>query len=127
MSIEAGLVGEADLTVGEQDTALAQRSGTVPVLSTPRVVALAEEASIAAIAGALGDGETTVGMQVQLDHVAPTAVGHHVVAKATVEKLAGRRVTFTVSVNDERGLIAAGRVTRVVVDVERFLAKSTRK
>lgn len=126
MPIETGQAAEAELTVTEQDTAVAQRSGTVPVLSTPRVVALAEEASVKAIEGTLGPGETTVGMQVQLDHVAPTAVGHQVVARATVERLSGRRVTFTISVNDERGLIAAGRVTRVVVDVDRFLARSTR-
>ncbi len=62
-------------------------------------------------------------MQVQLDHLAPTAVGHKVVAVATVEKVNGRRIVFTVSVNDERGLVAVGRVTRVVVDLERFLEK----
>jgi predicted thioesterase len=47
-----------------------------------------------------------------------------VVAEAVVEKVAGRRVMFTVSVNDERGLIAAGRITRVIVDTEQFLAKA---
>jgi fluoroacetyl-CoA thioesterase len=61
---------------------------------------------------------------VQIDHVAPSAVGHRVVADATVEKVVGRRVAFTVSVSDDRGLVAAGRVTRVVVDAERFVAKT---
>ena len=100
------------------------RSGDVAVLSTPRVVGLAEEAAVHALVGELDPGQTAVGMQVQLDHLAPTAVGHTVAAEATVEKVTGRRVTFTVSVNDERGLIAVGRVTRVVVDIERFLDKA---
>ena len=65
-------------------------------------------------------------MQVQLDHLAPTAVGHRVAAEATIERVTGRRITFTVSVNDERGLIAVGRVTRVIVDIERFLDKAGR-
>jgi predicted thioesterase len=63
-------------------------------------------------------------MKIQLDHLAPSAIGNRVVAEAVVEKVAGRRVMFTVSVNDERGLIAAGRITRVIVDTEQFLAKA---
>lgn len=111
------------MTVSEADTAIALRSGSVPVLGTPKVVALAEEASVAAVAGELEDGTTTVAMQVQLDHVAPTGVGDRVVAESTVERVNGRRVTFTISVNDERGLVAVGRLTRVLVDVDRFLDK----
>jgi fluoroacetyl-CoA thioesterase len=54
----------------------------------------------------------------------PTAVGRRVRAEATLKKIEGRRLTFKVSVSDERGLVAAGTVTRVVVDTERFLEKS---
>jgi len=99
-------------------------SGDVPVLATPRVVALCEEAACAALVGHLRAGETSVGMRVQLDHLAPTAVGGKVKAEATLEKVEGRRLIFTVSVSDNRGLIAAGKVTRVVVNVERFLDKA---
>src|SRR5690606_37121753 len=124
MPVTVGLRGESDLVVDERDTALAMGSGDVPVLATPRVVALAEAASVAAVEGSLDDGQTTVAMQVQLDHLAPTGIGGHVTAESTVEKVNGRRITFTVSLNDERGLVAVGRVTRVVVDVERFLDKT---
>ena len=62
-------------------------------------------------------------MRVQLDHLAPTAIGTEVTAEATLEKVEGRRLTFTVSVRDARGLVAAGKVTRVVVDRAAFLAK----
>ncbi|MEZ5141649.1 MAG: hotdog domain-containing protein [Acidimicrobiales bacterium] len=124
MPVKPGLSAEVVLVVGDEDTAVALRSGTVPVLATPRVIALCEEAAVKALANELDPGETSVGMQVQLDHLAPTATGHRVTAEATVEKVTGRRITFTVSVNDERGLVAVGRVTRVVVDVERFLDKA---
>jgi predicted thioesterase len=124
MPVKPGLCAEAELTVAEADTAISIKSGDVPVLATPRVVALCEEASVKALLGELDPNETSVGMQVQLDHLAPTAVGHVVTAEATVEKVHGRRVTFTVSVSDERGLIAVGRVTRVIVDIERFLDKT---
>lgn len=112
------------MTVSDADTAIALRSGSVPVLATPRVIALCEEATVAALAGALRDGETSVAMRVQLDHVQPTAVGCTVTAHATLEKVEGRRLTFTVNAHDERGLIAAGRVTRVVVETLRFLDKA---
>jgi predicted thioesterase len=124
MPVKPGLSAMVEMTVTEADTALAFRSGSVPVLATPRVIALCEEASVAALDGLLGEGETSVGMRVQLDHVQPTAIGNAVTAEATLEKVEGRRLTFTVHAHDGRGLIAAGRVTRVVVDVERFLDKS---
>jgi fluoroacetyl-CoA thioesterase len=122
--LEPGLHAQVELTVGEADTAIAMRSGSVPVLATPRVIALVEEACVGAIAGGLEPGQTSVGMQVQLDHLTPTPVGGHAVAEATLEKSNGRRLSFTVSVSDGRGLIAAGRVTRVVVDEDRFMEKA---
>ena len=122
--MKPGLSAEVELVVTDADTAVSQRTGSVAVLSTPRVVALCEEASFKAVEDTLDATQTTVGMQVQLDHLAPTAVGHTVAAEATVEKVSGRRVIFTVSVNDERGLIAVGRVTRVIVETDRFLDKT---
>ena len=124
MPVETGLSASIELVVGKDDTAPAFRSGSVPVLATPRLVALCEEAAVLAIENQLDDGETSVGMRVQFDHLAPTMAGSRVTAEATLEKIAGRRLTFTVSASDPRGLIAAGKVTRVVVDVERFLDKA---
>ncbi|HLM64535.1 MAG TPA: hotdog domain-containing protein [Acidimicrobiales bacterium] len=121
MPLEPGLAAAISLEVGDGDTALALRSGEVPVLATPRLIALCEEASMRAVASMVPPGHTTVGMRVQFDHLAPSAIGAHVTAEATLEKVQGRRLTFTVSASDERGLVAAGKVTRVVVDVDRFL------
>jgi fluoroacetyl-CoA thioesterase len=120
-----GASATVDLTVADADTALSMLSGEVPVLATPRLVALFEEAAMKAIAGQLHPNETTVGMRVQVDHLAPTAVGDVVTAEATLVDVEGRRLTFTVSAKDHRGLVGAGKVTRVVVDVERFLDKLT--
>ena len=123
MPATPGLVGVAKLEVADEDTAVAMHSGDVAVLATPRVVALAEEAACAAMVGHLTKGTTTVGMRIQLDHLSPSSVGSHVRAEATLETVEGRRLTFKVSVEDERGLIAAGKVTRVVVEIDRFLEK----
>lgn len=124
MPAEPGLAARITMVVTDDDTAISIGSGDVPVLATPRVVALAEEAAVAALDGRLEPDETHVGMRVQLDHLAPSAVGAEVTAEVTLEKVEGRRLTFTVSIADERGLIAAGRVTRVIVDRERFLDKT---
>jgi predicted thioesterase len=112
-----------DLDVCDGDTALALHSGEVAVLGTPRLIALCEEASLRAIAGQVPAGHTTVGMRVQLDHLAPTGVGCRVTAESRLDKVEGRRLTFSVSASDDRGLIAAGKVTRVVVDVDKFMDK----
>lgn len=118
-----GLRGEVQIIVSEEDTARALRSGTVDVLATPRLIALCEEACCRAVATELVDGATTVGMKVRLDHLQPSAVGDHVTAEAVLSKVEGRRLTFTVSATDDRGLVAVGKVQRVVVEVDRFLAK----
>lgn len=124
MPVKPGLHASVEMVVGDGDTAIAMRSGSVPVLATPRVIALAEEASVLAVEGCFAPNETTVGMRIQLDHVNPTAVGGRVTAEATLTAVEGRRLTFTVNVQDARGVIAVGKVTRVVVDRERFLDKA---
>ena len=124
MTLAPGLTASVTLVVVDADTALALGSGEVPVLGTPRLSALAEQASIEAIASDLPEGRTTVGYQVQLAHLTPTAVGGTVVAEATLEQIEGRRLTFRVSVNDARGLVAAGRITRVIVERARFLERA---
>ena len=120
---EPGLRGEVTLVVAECDTAASVHSGDVPALATPRLLALCEEATMAALAGRIDEGSTTVGTRMQLDHLAPTRVGGRVRAEAVLERVEGHRLTFTVSARDERGLVGVGRVTRVVVRRDRFLEK----
>jgi predicted thioesterase len=123
MELRPGLAARAELTVTEADTAIALGSGDVPVLATPRVLALAEQATVAATAGALPPGATTVGTRVELAHLSATPVGRTVTAEATLSTVDGRRLAFTVTVHDGDVAVARGEVHRVVVDRETFLAR----
>jgi fluoroacetyl-CoA thioesterase len=123
VNVAIGLKGVARLVVAPADTARTLGSGEVDVLGTPRLVALFEQATVDALAGVLEDGQSTVGMRVQIDHLQPTPVGAEVTVEAYLDKVEGRRITFTVTASDSGGLVAAGKVTRVVIDVQRFMAK----
>jgi len=102
------------------DTALALGSGDVNVLGTPRALALAEAATVAAAASSLTDGQTTVGTRVELDHIAPTPVGATVRAEATLVDHHRRRLTFEVRLVQDGEVVARGRITRAIVDRHRF-------
>jgi len=123
VNVAIGLKGEARLLVSEADTALALGSGDIQVLGTPRLVALFEQATVEALSGVLEPGQSSVGMRVQIDHLQPTPVGAEIFVEAHLEKIEGRRITFTVTASDSGGLAAAGKVTRVIVDVDRFMSK----
>jgi fluoroacetyl-CoA thioesterase len=120
-ALEPGRSATATLTVSEADTAIALRSGDVPVLGSPRVVALAEEAAVAAVAGSLPADKTSVGVSVELEHNAPSRIGATVTAEATLEVVDGRKLQFTISVRNDSGVEVANlRHRRVVVDRDAF-------
>ncbi|MBB4961808.1 thioesterase family protein [Micromonospora polyrhachis] len=120
-----GLSARVELTVTDSDTAQAVGSGDVPVLGTPRVLALAEAATVAATATRMPSGMTTVGLRVELDHRAPTPVGRTVTAQARLAKVDGRRLLFEVTVTDGATTVAEGRVERALVDRHRFVERAT--
>jgi fluoroacetyl-CoA thioesterase len=124
VSVRSGVHGEAELVVSEVDTAASLHCGDVAVLGTPRIVSLCEEASIDALAGQLTAEQTSVGSRVEIAHLTPVAVGSTVRATATLERCEGRRLIFSVAVSDDCGLVAAGKITRVVVDRSYFLHKA---
>ena len=115
-------IGEVSLTVGGGDTAISYHSGNVPVLATPRVLALAEQAATAAIAGRLDSGQTTVGIFAELHHVKATRVGGVVTARAELIESTGKSLTFEFTVNEGDETVAYGSHKRVVVDRAQFLA-----
>ncbi|HEU0129543.1 MAG TPA: hotdog domain-containing protein [Mycobacteriales bacterium] len=125
MPLDPGLRASFAHTVTDADTALAHGSGDVPVLATPRVLALAERATCAAVADHITDDLTTVGTRVALDHVAPTPVGATVHVDAVLEAVDGRRLTFGVRVRDDERDVATGTVTRTLVTRDRFLRTVT--
>jgi fluoroacetyl-CoA thioesterase len=116
----SGLRAEIRSTVGPADTARALGSGDVDVLGTPRVVALLEAATVAAVRDALAAGQTTVGNRVEVDHLAPTRPGAEVTAEAVLTELDDRRLVFAVTLTEDGREVARGRVSRVVVDRSRF-------
>ncbi len=124
MELSAGLSAKVELTVTDADTAQALGSGDVPVLGTPRVLALVEAATVLATATKLDSGLTTVGTHVELRHLAASPVGHTVVAEAQLVTVEGRRLTFDVTVRDGQTLAAEGTVDRVLVDRHRFVEKA---
>ncbi|WP_018251518.1 thioesterase family protein [Salinispora mooreana] len=125
-SFSPGSTARVELTVTDADTAQAIGSGDVPVLGTPRVLALAEAATVAAVARQLPGGATTVGVRVTLDHRAATPVGRTVVAQARLTEVDGRRLLFAISVTEGGSTVAEGRVERLLVDRQRFIGRAGR-
>jgi fluoroacetyl-CoA thioesterase len=119
-----GLNARVELTVTDADTAQSLGSGDVPVLGTPRLLALAEAATVAATARQMPGGVTTVGSRAEIEHRAPTPVGRRVTAHATLNKVDGRKLVFDVTVHDGDALVAEVRVERVLLDRQKFIARA---
>lgn len=119
-----GAVGISRMSVRHGDTAIALGSGDVPVLGTPQVVALVENATIAALVEHLEQSETTVGVRIEIDHLATASIGDEVLASATVIETNDKKIVFEVECHSGNQLIARGCVTRVVVDRVSFIAKA---
>ncbi|GAA3382279.1 thioesterase family protein [Cryptosporangium minutisporangium] len=136
MYLPLGLTGRSVLTVTDADTAAAVGSGDVPVLATPRLLALAEAATVDAIREALPAELTTVGVRVEVAHQLPTPVGATATATATLDTVDGRALRFTVVVRDDvesddpgdsgtgdGRIVAEAVVERAAIDRARFLAR----
>jgi fluoroacetyl-CoA thioesterase len=115
MPLRPGLTASVHLVVGAGDTAVALGSGDVHVLGTPRVLALAEEATVAAIAAELDPDSTSVGVRVELDHVRPVFPGVRVGASAVLREVVGRRLVFDIAIVGEDGEVARAVIERAVV------------
>lgn len=120
-----GATGSASITVTDADTAITAGSGDLPVLATPRMIALMEQAACSALAPALPPESTSVGVHVDIRHTAPSPIGVVVTASARVTQVSGSRVVLEVSAEQSRdGVsepIGTGTHTRVVVDRAIFL------
>ena len=127
MELTVGMTGTAATAVTRDNTAAAVGSGDLEVFATPMMAALMEQAAAAAIRPALAAGKTWVGTSLQLSHNSATPVGMKVEAVATVTKVEGSRVEFSVTARDDAGEIGSGTHTRVVVDSARFLEKTVAK
>jgi len=127
LKIEVGMTGEVTTLVEREDTAAEVGSGSLLVYATPCLAALMEGAACEAIENGLGENETTVGIELNLQHTAATPVGMEVTAKAEVTALEGKIITFAISAFDEAGPIGNAVHKRALVNAQRFLDKTYAK
>ena len=118
--IVPGLVGQIEMVVHEENTAQHLGSGNVAVLATPEMIRLMEKAAVAAVDHLLPDGYHTVGVEVNIRHLAATPVGMRVRAQAELVAVEGRKLTFRVEAFDEVERIGEGEHRRAIIDVGRF-------
>ena len=121
--IEIGLQHTSELTVTDAVTAIAIGSGDMPVLATPMMMALMENAAMLAVKDEMPEGCTTVGGHIESSHLKPSKVGDKVSATAEVTKVDGKKIEFRVAAYSGDTLLGEGTHLRFIVDRERFLSK----
>jgi predicted thioesterase len=124
MEIIVGMKGEVSTLVEREDTAKEVGSGSLLVYATPCMVALMEGAACEAVEEALDDTRTTVGTELNIQHLSATPVGLEVRAEAVVTAVEGKVITFEVKAYDEAGEIGKGIHKRVIVPTQKFLEKA---
>ena len=121
--IEIGLKHTSELTVTDTVTALKVGSGDMPVLSTPMMMALMENAAMLAVKDRLPEGLTTVGGHIESSHLKPLKIGDVVRAEAEVTKVDGKKIEFKVAAYSGDTLIGEGTHLRFIVDREKFMSR----
>jgi fluoroacetyl-CoA thioesterase len=121
--IRVGLIGEAITTVTSDLTAVTMGSGSVNVYATPAMIALMESAAVSAIDPYLLEGRTSVGIEINVQHLSATPVGERITAMAEVTRIDGKRVILEVRAWDEREIIGQGTHTRYIINIDEFMAR----
>ena len=122
-TIKIGQKHTSELTVNDSVTAIAMGSGDMPVLATPAMMALMENAAMLAIAETLPEGCTSVGGYIESSHLRPSKKGDKITAIAEVVKVEGKKVEFKVAAYSGETLLGEGTHLRFIVDKERFMSK----
>ena len=120
---QSGLSAEIEITVSKTDTAVHLGSGSIAVYATPALVALMENTAVRALEGHLPEGQTTVGGQIDVRHLAATPVGMKARAQAELVEVDGRKLTFRIQAWDETEQIGEATHVRYIVDEDKFMAK----
>jgi predicted thioesterase len=121
--LQEGLQHTSQLTVDDTVTAIAMGSGNMPVLATPAMMALMENAAMLAVADHLPQGSTTVGGHIASSHLKPSRLGDTVTATATVTRIDGKKIEFKVEARCGDTLLGEGTHLRFVVDQEKFMSR----
>ena len=127
MEITVGLKGEVSSFVEREDTAAEVGSGSLLVYATPCMVALMEGAACEAISREIPEDKTSVGISLDIAHLAATPVGMDVRAEAEVTAVDGNIITFQVTAFDETGKIGEGTHKRAIISTQKFLDKTYAK
>ncbi len=125
--LKTGLLGQAETLVTDSNTAEAIGSGALPVFSTPHMIALMETASMNAIAPCLEEGQGSVGVRIDVEHLAATPLGMSVRAESCLTKVEGRMLNFEVKAWAGDELIGEGTHQRCIVFNGRFMEKTLAK
>ena len=121
--VRAGLKHTSELTVTDAVTAIKIGSGNMPVLATPMMMALMENAAMLAIKDKLPEGCTTVGGHIESSHLKPSKIGDVVRAEAEMTKVDGKKIEFKVAAYSGETLLGEGTHLRFIVDKEKFMSK----
>src|SRR4026207_1515808 len=121
--LEPGCTASVSLIVTEAQTAPRRGRGPAPVCAPPARVALLEGAAVACVEDRIGAGQETLGIHIDVEHIAATPVGLKVTASAELIEHDGRTLVFAVTARDERDLIGRGGHPRMSVASPRFRAK----
>ncbi|MBN1147424.1 MAG: thioesterase family protein [Anaerolineales bacterium] len=121
--VQPGMKKEIAFEVKPQHSAVHVGSGSVEALATPVMIAFMERAARDLLAECLPDGYSSVGVHVDVHHLAPTPLGGAVRVACEVLDVDGRRVAFAVSAWDAHEQIGDGQHQRVVIDLARFLQR----
>ncbi len=119
-SIPLGIRGEAEQTVEFEHTLTYHNKALPPVYSTPHMIGLMEVAAFNALQSYADAGEVSVGTAINIEHRAPTGVGAHIKAEATLESVNGRFFVFRVTAHNGKEEIGRGTVTRAFINVAKF-------
>ncbi len=118
-----GLINSETLLVRHEDTAAVYGSGALEVFATPAMIALMEKTCLESVSDKIGEGNTTVGISVNIKHLKASPVGALIRCDATLVEVDRRRLVFEVKCFEEETLIGEGIHERFVVDSEKFMGK----
>lgn len=121
--IETGQKHTSEIIVKDSLSAENVGSGDMPVLATPMMMALMENAAMLAVKDSLEEGMTTVGGHIESFHLAPTKIGEKVMATAEVTKVDGKKIFFKISAYCGETLLGEGTHLRFIVNRQKFLAR----
>lgn len=125
--IVPGLASECRLLVKEENTAVHLGSGNVSALATPEMIRSMEKASVAAVDPLLPEGYKTVGILVNVRHLAATPMGMEVRVRAELIEVDGRRLVFRVEAHDEVEKVGEGEHHRMIINAAKFAEKVNKK